>query len=156
MGVVNDKRGETVGDDVGRILEGLSLVPTGALFEVARVLIDSEPKHPNEHYRTVEPGDHVAALHRHVRRWIYGEPIDEDSGLHALAHAAARALFALQLELEARARMAGVREHGAPVADPLAVQCGSFLPPQGDETELEALPSMPGDQATVVVRDDER
>lgn len=43
--------------------------------------------------------DHTAAVERHLKRHQAGELRDKDSGMPALAHVVARALIALQTEI---------------------------------------------------------
>lgn len=78
----------------------LSGLPQRALAEVARVLDDGEAQFGRDTWREGRPWtDHSSALLRHTARWLEGEEVDVNSGLHPLAHVAARALMLLQLIL---------------------------------------------------------
>lgn len=78
----------------------------GALAEVAAVLQHGDDKHGKNAWRRPDPqGDlskqHVEGANRHIIKRLNGQEREEDdSGLRHLAHAAARAIIALQLEID--------------------------------------------------------
>lgn len=71
-----------------------------ALAEVDRVIGASQGKHPSSRWKTYTVAHHTAKLIGHVAKFLGGERKDPESRRHALAHVTARALMALQLELD--------------------------------------------------------
>lgn len=90
-----------------------------ALAAVARVMKHGDDKHgKNEWYKSkkdplLKIADHQAGIDRHVKRLRMGERIDADSKELALAHIAARALMAL--EMDEQARLKEPKECGEPL-----------------------------------------
>jgi hypothetical protein len=78
-----------------------SEVPPKAMAEVARVLTVGFPKHGPAADRKVEARADLDAALDHVSEWRQGQRKDPDSGLHPLAHAAARILLLLEAEIKA-------------------------------------------------------
>ena len=77
------------------------LVPN-ALALVDAVLLIGEFKHRGlfgSHDDTRTEVDHLAAVSRHCKKWLIDEQRDEETGMSHLAHAAARLLLALEMEL---------------------------------------------------------
>lgn len=78
------------------------LLPFPAIEEVVMVLTFGANKYAPDQWRHVPEARrrYIAALWRHVVRWIRGEKSDPESGLHHLAHAACCVLFLLSFDLE--------------------------------------------------------
>lgn len=75
------------------------LLPPDSLLAVGRVLAHGAVKHGERGWerRRIMP-EYGAAL-RHLFSWAAGEPNDPESGESHLAHAAARVLIALSMQL---------------------------------------------------------
>lgn len=73
------------------------LVPPRALHEVAQVITFGSAKYGDTNWSKVVPfkARYFAALMRHIMAWWCGQELDEDSGLHHLAHAGACILILL-------------------------------------------------------------
>lgn len=71
-----------------------------AVSEVIRVRHDGMKKH-GETWRQVPFKEHLDHVMEHLQKYFDGEMIEEESGLHHLAHIICRLLFVLQLEIEA-------------------------------------------------------
>lgn len=81
------------------------LMPWAALDQVALVFAFGAQKHGEGDYNGPDaptPEYCVGAAFRHLSDHLQGEPLASDSQLPHLAHAAARALIALELELAQR------------------------------------------------------
>lgn len=78
------------------------LVPAIAEQELTKVLTFGANKYGAENWRLVDGHErrYYAALRRHVNAWRLGEKLDQESGLHHLAHAMCCVLFLLTTELE--------------------------------------------------------
>jgi hypothetical protein len=77
--------------------EPLDLIPTGPLFEVARVLAFGAKKYERYNWRKGMQWSRVAAASlRHIYKWLNGETIDPETGCNHLAHAAVNLLFLLE------------------------------------------------------------
>lgn len=75
----------------------LSLLPTGPLEEVVRVLEFGANKYGDYNWRNGMNWSRVIdAVLRHIFKWLQREENDEESGLPHLAHAACGLLFLLQ------------------------------------------------------------
>jgi hypothetical protein len=73
-----------------------------ALIEVAAVLDFGARKHVGELLETGHgpgPWHHLAKAGKHLGRFLLGQVADPETGLHPLAHAAARMLLALEMLL---------------------------------------------------------
>jgi Domain of unknown function (DUF5664) len=69
--------------------ERLDLIPSGALFELARVYARGAEKYKEWNWVKGTSFRRVfAALLRHSYKWARGESIDPETGCHHLAHAA--------------------------------------------------------------------
>lgn len=74
----------------------LSPVPL-ALIEVEAVLDFGAIKYPNPEVNGARPTwHHLAKACKHLARYLCGERSDPETGLHPLAHCAARVLLALE------------------------------------------------------------
>lgn len=73
-----------------------------ALVEIDNAMAEGDIKYGLDAWKTGKKmvEDHVAGANRHIFRWQEGEKIDKDSHRRALAHAAARLIIALQLEID--------------------------------------------------------
>lgn len=88
--------------------ERMDLIPPLAIREIARVLTHGARKYDDDNWRRVKSlrRRYMAAALRHVREYQeslrYGEPgtipLDDDSGLPSLAHAAVCLLFILEAD----------------------------------------------------------
>lgn len=75
-------------------------IPPKALMEVAKVFTKgSSQNRDSPILRETDKLDEWTAMQRHAWKWRDGETYDKDSKLNHLAHAAARALLALEEEL---------------------------------------------------------
>lgn len=73
------------------------LLPPGALLGVSEVLSHGAKKYGDDNWRKVTPRSrYIAAILRHVLKYMGGERLDKESGLHHLYHAACCALFLAQ------------------------------------------------------------
>jgi len=78
-----------------------ALLPMNALWEVARVLTFGPSKGYSDFgWREKDICYHADAALRHLVAHLRGEVLDLESGLPALAHAAARVLMMLALSLD--------------------------------------------------------
>lgn len=62
-------------------------------------MVNGARKYAPHDWVNVDRGDLVAGIRRHLDRYVDGERADADSGLHPLAHAAARALMVITIDL---------------------------------------------------------
>jgi hypothetical protein len=72
-----------------------SLLPTGVLKEVIKVLEYGATKYAPDNWKEVEDGTsryYDAAL-RHIDSWYEGQKVDSETGLHHLAHATCCLMF---------------------------------------------------------------
>lgn len=116
--------------------ERMDLIPPLAIREIARVLTHGARKYDDDNWRRVKSlrRRYMAAALRHVREYQeslrYGEPgtipLDDDSGLPSLAHAAVCLLFILEAD-EAGIDLPEVPAETPPepLADEEHVCCGS-------------------------------
>ena len=81
-----------------------SLLPAQALNHVAMALTLGEEKHTHDDFEANpdmrDANTEYDAVFRHYVAWRCGAREDTETRLHPLAHAAARALIALQLALD--------------------------------------------------------
>ena len=79
-----------------------SLLPTGTLVQVIKVLEFGAVKYQPENWQHVPEARtrYYDALQRHVHAWWSGEATDPETKLHHLAHAACCILFLLWLDHE--------------------------------------------------------
>lgn len=78
------------------------LVPARAQLEYVKVLTwGAENKYEPDNWRRVKGWRrrYFAAAMRHMWAWWSGKTVDEESGLHPLAHVLCCVLFLLELEL---------------------------------------------------------
>jgi ribonucleotide reductase alpha subunit len=79
------------------------LLPVGAVEEVVKVLTFGAGKYGDHNWRKgMRYGRLYAAGQRHLTKFWRGIDIDEESGIHHLAHAACNILMLLSFELEGR------------------------------------------------------
>jgi hypothetical protein len=77
------------GGQKGKKPERFSLIPVEPLREIARVYAFGAEKYDDDNWRKgYEWSLSYDALQRHITEFWMGEQIDEQSGLHHLAHAA--------------------------------------------------------------------
>lgn len=95
--------------DTGKLQWGL--LPVQALREVVRVMTwattREDPKpYPPDSWKSVESHRYVDALYRHLDAYLdpNQSDIDEESGIHTLAHAVCNCLFLLYQELMGTAK----------------------------------------------------
>lgn len=76
------------------------LLPWDAAREIVRVLTFGAQKYGPGQWRDVPDAErrYTAAMLRHVSAWCMGERLDEESGLHHLAHAGCCILFLLSAD----------------------------------------------------------
>ena len=72
-----------------------TVIPPRALLEVALAIQTGDVKHGAETRLGGNPRRHLAGALRHALAYLDGREFDDESGLHHLAHAAARLLLAL-------------------------------------------------------------
>lgn len=73
-----------------------------ALDELLKVMKHGDDKHQSKDgWKKVPVYQHLAHIDGHVYNWDNGEVVEEESGLHHLAHATIRLLMALTLDMEA-------------------------------------------------------
>ena len=81
-----------------------TLLPVQALHHVAMALTLGEEKHAHDDFEANpdmrDTNTEYDAVFRHYVAWRCGASEDAETRLHPLAHAAARALIALQLALD--------------------------------------------------------
>lgn len=78
----------------------MTKLPPLALDQVKRALAEGDAKHNGSGTRyDGGAARHLAGMFRHLARWIAGEKVDPDSGAHPLAHAIARLLIVLEIEI---------------------------------------------------------
>jgi len=77
----------------------MSLIPSAAELELAKVLTFGAEKYGPDNWRRVENAQqrYMDAMLRHVNAYRGGEITDKESGLHHLGHAAACVMFLLEL-----------------------------------------------------------
>jgi hypothetical protein len=71
------------------------LLPFGPVIEVVKAITLGATKHPLRGWEGRSIEEDFAAAMRHVAAWRTGELRDGETGLHPLAHAAARLLFCM-------------------------------------------------------------
>lgn len=72
-----------------------------ALEDLVRVIQFGSEKYEPLSWKKVDPADFRGAMMRHTMKYLKGEEVDEESGIHHLAHAAWNCLAILTLEIEA-------------------------------------------------------
>tara|TARA_R100000306_G_scaffold61740_2_gene65287 strand:+ start:512 stop:904 length:393 start_codon:yes stop_codon:yes gene_type:complete len=80
-------------------LEQLQLIPTLALHEILKVLVQGKETHTPFEWTTQSFSYHREHFQEHFTEGLTGQSIDEDSGLHNLAHAICRLMFMLNIRL---------------------------------------------------------
>lgn len=70
-----------------------------ALLEVSKVGTFGATKYAPNNWKLVNPERYEDALFRHLLQWQSDEPVDKETGLSHLAHAAWNALAILQLTM---------------------------------------------------------
>jgi hypothetical protein len=79
----------------------MELLPSDALFEVAKVLTFGANKYSANNWRKgMEWTRLYGAINRHLHQWNGGEMADKESQLNHLAHAACGILMLLEHELK--------------------------------------------------------
>jgi hypothetical protein len=79
----------------------MCLMPPKALLEIGKVLSFGAVKYAPDNWRDVKPRcRYLSAMDRHYLAFLAGEKVDEETGIHHLAHLGCCVLFALELELE--------------------------------------------------------
>lgn len=78
------------------------LLPFAALDEVADVLGHGARKYGENNWQQVKNAHkrYIAAALRHISAYQQGQELDEETGLHALAHAVCSLLFIISLDFE--------------------------------------------------------
>lgn len=75
----------------------LSLIPSSLLLEVGRVLTYGAEKYSAHNWRSgITQSRLMSAAMRHIIAYNEGEDLDEESGLHHLAHAICELSFAME------------------------------------------------------------
>ena len=77
-----------------------SLIDLSIVQQMAAVHSMGAQKYGRMNFMLVEPHRYVAALMRHLTAWQSGELLDEESGLHHLAHAMTNIHILMRLEQE--------------------------------------------------------
>jgi len=79
-----------------------SLMPFKVLTEVVKVLTFGKRKYERNNWKHVNDARnrYFAAAQRHLTEWQSGELIDEESGLHHLAHACCCLIFLMWFDDE--------------------------------------------------------
>jgi hypothetical protein len=73
------------------------LVPWDAMDDAVKVITTGQKKHPNDEWKSLSAGTHLACAFRHLVARARGEIIDDD-GLPHTAHAICRLLFLCSLD----------------------------------------------------------
>ncbi len=74
----------------------LDLIPYKALVKVAEVREYGIKKYKDDQgWKSVAQKDFAVATLRHIYKWINGEQLDDESGLHHLHHAACSIMLAI-------------------------------------------------------------
>lgn len=78
-----------------------SLLPWSSLREIAKVFTYGARKYSDSNYLRVQNARqrYFDACHRHLDAWWDGEELDQESGLHHLAHLASNAIILLAITL---------------------------------------------------------
>lgn len=79
----------------------MELIPYGPLAEVAKVLATGAEKYGVRNWRIddIKATTYVGAIARHALiEWAQGVDVDQDSGLHPLAHVAACCLLVMDAQ----------------------------------------------------------
>lgn len=82
------------------IIAFCDLIPPNAIEEVFQVLKFGLTKHPNNDWDTVSIAEHIQHGFEHLNETCMDSTVgtkEDESGLHHLAHAICRLLFALEL-----------------------------------------------------------
>lgn len=79
-----------------------SLIPKEALAEIEAVFRFGARKYSPHGWKGREAASHTGHADNHICRFLDGETADHESGLHPLAHAAARLIMALWVEMDGR------------------------------------------------------
>ena len=82
----------------------MDLLPFESLEAVAKVLTFGAKKYTDNGWKEIKNAEqeNVAALLRHLSKYLRGEKHDEESGLSHLSHMATRALFLVYFEEKSR------------------------------------------------------
>ena len=75
-----------------------SLVDLSTVEQMAMVLTYGSKKYSRHNYDKVEPHRYLAALMRHITLWQDGNQLDDETGLHHLAHAMTNLHILIRLE----------------------------------------------------------
>src|ERR1700753_2565728 len=88
---INPNLGVNPKDLIGSSKPPLSLIPGTALTHLAMAMKNGADKYGAYNWRDykIQSMIYCDAMERHLRAWIDGEDLAEDSGLHHLAHAMA-------------------------------------------------------------------
>ena len=70
-----------------------------SLKVLAEVVEFGKSKYPKDDWRDMDQDTHVDAALRHMIEQQTGTELDDESGLHHLAHAASRMLMAIEIKL---------------------------------------------------------
>ena len=94
----------------------LHLIPSPALIEMARAMMDGAKKYGPYNWREegVGASTYLSAAMRHLRAWLDGEEDAADSGVHHLGHA--MACMAILLDAQAVGNLVDDRPLPAPTA----------------------------------------
>lgn len=78
------------------------LLPIAAVRQIVKVLTFGATKYGDDNWRHVPNANkrYYAATMRHLTSWWDGDSIDDESGLHHLAHAGCCILFLLSNQIE--------------------------------------------------------
>lgn len=97
--IYNDIKSKVVGEDGGMkndkdkadwsIFKPLFKIAEG----VVRILMYGEKKYKRNNWQKVSIDRNFAALMRHITKWVDGEELDSESGLHHLDHALCDLMF---------------------------------------------------------------
>lgn len=79
-----------------------TLLPVCALKEIASVRLYGDTKYKPDNWKYVPNGkkEFTKAAYRHLLQFVEGETMDQDSGLHHMAHVAANCMFILWLHFK--------------------------------------------------------
>lgn len=86
-------------DDNGKA--PLSLIPTKFKAELGRVLLYGAKRYGERNWMQLENPRkrYIDAAMRHIDEYVSGERVDDESGLHPLAHAAASLAFIVAFDM---------------------------------------------------------
>lgn len=117
------------------------LIPDYALNELAKVLTFGAEKYSDDNWRKGLPFSNcLDSLERHIKKFRIGQDIDEESGLHHLAHAMANCAFLMEYTIihpekdDRKHPYLNIPKIGLDIDDVIADFCGAYCEKFGTPT----------------------